>query len=54
MKNAGGTVAESGLPRRRNISSATAADGKTSRSRSGMKWESDRMESGQMPPSESL
>jgi len=39
MTNAGGVVAEAGRPRRGNISSATAADGKTSRRRSAKKRE---------------
>jgi len=42
MTNAGGAAAEAGRPRRGNISSATAADGKTSRKRSGKRWEKRR------------
>jgi len=42
MTNTGGAAAEVGRPRRGNISSATAADGKTSSRRSRKKWEKRR------------
>jgi len=42
MTNAGGAAVEAARPTRRNISSATAADGKTSRRHSGKKLEKRR------------